>query len=177
MNVLSFLRRAIAAPACLMVVGLAVMDTAGSAGPAIAQTSPGHEAQPQKMLRYAFLIAQTTFDPAQITDLYSRTMAASIFDAPFENAFLARPTQMRTNTAAALPEVSEDFKTFTIRIRPAIYFADDPAFKGPDGKPVKRELTADPGLQRGAPAFQHRPHSTQELRAAASPGYRRRSHL
>ena len=126
-----------------MVVGLAVMAPAGSAGPAIAQTSPGHEAPPQKMLRYAFLMAQTTFDPAQITDLYSRTVAASIFDAPLENAFLARPTQMRTNTAAAQPEVSEDFKTFTIRIRPAIYFADAPAFKGPDGMPVKRELTAE----------------------------------
>ena len=94
-----------------MVGGLSVMAPAASAGPVIAQTSPGHEAQPQKMLRYAFLIAQTTFDPAQITDLYPRTVAASIFDAPLENAFLARPTQMRTNTAAALPELSEDFKT------------------------------------------------------------------
>ena len=44
---------------------------------------------------------------------------------------------MRTNTAAAMPEVSADFKTFTFRIRSGIHFADDPAFKG-----VKRELTA-----------------------------------
>src|SRR5258708_7047658 len=36
-----------------------------------------------------------------------------------------------------MPEVSDDFKTWTIRIRPGIYFADDPAFKG-----MKRELTA-----------------------------------
>ena len=35
-----------------------------------------------KTLRYAFPIAETGFDPAQITDLYSRTVAASIFDAP-----------------------------------------------------------------------------------------------
>ena len=34
------------------------------------------------------------------------------------------------NTAAALPEVSDDFRRFTLRIRPGIYFADDPAFKG-----------------------------------------------
>jgi ABC-type transport system substrate-binding protein len=37
---------------------------------------------------------------------------------------------MRPNTAASMPEVSDDFKTFTFRIKPGIYFADDPAFKG-----------------------------------------------
>ena len=36
-----------------------------------------------------------------------------------------------------MPEVSEDFKVFTFRIKPGIFFADDPAFKG-----QKRELTA-----------------------------------
>ena len=36
-----------------------------------------------------------------------------------------------------MPEVSPDGKTWTVRIRPGIYFADDPAFKG-----RKRELTA-----------------------------------
>ena len=44
---------------------------------------------------------------------------------------------MRPNTAAAMPEVSADFRTFTFRIQPGIYFADDPAFKG-----ERRELTA-----------------------------------
>ena len=37
----------------------------------------------------------------------------------------------------ALPDVSSDFQTFTFRIRPGIYFADDPAFGG-----KRRELTA-----------------------------------
>jgi ABC-type transport system substrate-binding protein len=44
---------------------------------------------------------------------------------------------MRPNSAAAMPEVSADFRTFIFRIQPGIYFADDPAFKG-----AKRELTA-----------------------------------
>ncbi|WP_077036830.1 ABC transporter substrate-binding protein [Pelomonas sp. KK5] len=94
-------------------------------------------AEPVKVLRYAFRIAETGFDPAQISDLYSRTMAANIFDAPLKYAYLARPYQLKPNTAAAMPEVSADFKTWTIRIRPGIHFADDPAFKG-----RKRELTA-----------------------------------
>jgi ABC-type transport system substrate-binding protein len=45
---------------------------------------------------------------------------------------------MRPATAAAMPEVSDDFRTFTFRIKPGIYFVDDPAFKG-----KKRELTAE----------------------------------
>jgi ABC-type transport system substrate-binding protein len=45
--------------------------------------------------------------------------------------------KLRANTAVSLPEVSPDGTTFTMRIKPGIYFADDPAFKG---KP--RELVA-----------------------------------
>ena len=104
---------------------------------------PSQTAQPLKVIRYAFLIAETSFDPAQISDLYSRTVVAGMIEAPLEFEFLAKPARMRPNTAAAMPEVSEDFKTFTFRIKPGIYFADDPAFKGKDGRQVRRELTAE----------------------------------
>jgi ABC-type transport system substrate-binding protein len=104
--------------------------------PAAAQATQA--AQPLKVLRYAFLIAETSFDPAQISDLYSRTVVAGMIEAPLEFEFMAKPARMRPNTAASMPEVSDDFKTFTFRIKPGIYFADDPAFKG-----VKRELTAE----------------------------------
>jgi len=106
------------------------------AGLALASAAEPSKAAP-KTLRYAFPVAETSFDPAQISDLYSRTVAAGIFDAPLEFAFMARPFQLRPNTAAAMPEVSADFRSFTIRIRPGIHFDDDPAFGG-----RKRELTA-----------------------------------
>jgi ABC-type transport system substrate-binding protein len=95
-------------------------------------------AAPPKTLRYAFPVAESTFDPAPITDLYSRTVVAGIFEAPLEFAFLARPARLRPNTAAAMPEVSADFRSFTFRIKPGIFFADDPAFKG-----ARRELVAE----------------------------------
>jgi ABC-type transport system substrate-binding protein len=92
---------------------------------------------PQKVLRYAFRIAETGFDPPQLSDLYSRTIVASIFDSLYEWEFLARPVRMRPRTAAGMPEASPDFKTYTIRLRPGLYFNDDPAF---DGR--RRELVA-----------------------------------
>jgi ABC-type transport system substrate-binding protein len=122
--------------ATALLAALAGAPAAWAQGAAAPVTGEG--AAPSKVLRYAFRIAETGFDPAQITDLYSRTVAAGIFDAPFEYAFLSKPTRMRPNTAAALPEVSADFKTFTVRIKPGIYFADDPAFNG-----KRRELTAE----------------------------------
>ena len=94
-------------------------------------------AHAEKILRYAFQIAETGFDPAQINDVYSAIIFCHIFDSPLQYDFLARPFKIKPNTAAALPEVSADGRTWTIRIRPGIYFAADPAFKG-----KKRELTA-----------------------------------
>jgi ABC-type transport system substrate-binding protein len=90
-----------------------------------------------KVLRYAFPIAETGFDPAQVVDIYSRTVTAHIFDALYMYDHLARPYLIRPNVADGMPQVSDDFRTWTIRLKPGIFFADDPAFKG---KP--RELVA-----------------------------------
>jgi ABC-type transport system substrate-binding protein len=90
-----------------------------------------------KVLRYAFRVAETGFDPAQVQDLYSNTVLANIFDAPLTYDFLARPARIVPNTAVAMPELSPDFTTLTVQIRPGIRFQDHPAF---GGKP--RELVA-----------------------------------
>ncbi len=90
-----------------------------------------------KVLRVAFPAAETGFDPAQTNDIYSRTVTAHVFEAPFRYDHLARPAKIRPNTAVELPEVSDDFSTWTIRLKPGIRFQDDPAFGG-----QPRELTA-----------------------------------
>jgi ABC-type transport system substrate-binding protein len=105
-----------------------------------AQNTPATQDRPvagQKVLRYAFRVAETGFDPAQVNDLYSSTVIANIFDAPLSYDFLARPAKIVPNTATALPEVSDDFRTLTIRLRPGIFFQDHPAFQG-----KRRELVA-----------------------------------
>ncbi len=109
-----------------------LLSAAGAVGAA-----PDKTAAAPKVLRYAFVAAETGFDPARINDLYSRIVTAHLFDSLYEYDPLARPVQVRPNVAVALPEVSDDHRTWTVRIRPGIYFADDPAFKG-----VKRELVA-----------------------------------
>ena len=100
---------------------------------ATAQTSKPAE----KVFRYAFTAAETGFDPAQLSDLYSRILTANMFDALYTYDYLARPLVIRPNLAAGMPEVSADFKTYTVKLKPGVYFSDDPAFKG-----KKRELVA-----------------------------------
>jgi ABC-type transport system substrate-binding protein len=102
-----------------------------------AHAQPAAVGDAPRVLRYAFQVAETGFDPAQISDLYSRTIVAGIIEAPLAFDFLARPFKMKPNTLVAMPEISEDFRTFTFRVKPGIFFADDPAFKG-----SKRELVA-----------------------------------
>jgi ABC-type transport system substrate-binding protein len=121
-------------PLPALVTSLVLACSAVAAQP---QQPPQQQQPPRKVLRYAFPIAETGFDPAQISDLYSRTVASNIFEAPLTYDYLARPVKFKPQTAVALPEISDDGKRFVFRIKPGIHFADDPVFKG-----QKRELTA-----------------------------------
>ena len=94
-------------------------------------------ADASKVLHVAFIAPETGFDPQAASDLYSNYVNRQIFDALYAYDYLARPYKVVPNTAAALPEISADGLTWTIRIKPGIYFSDDPVFKG-----KKRELIA-----------------------------------
>jgi len=114
---------------------------AGLAGGASALWPVPAPAQPAatrgKVLRYAFNAAETGFDPSRISDLYSRIVTTHIFEPLYRYDYLARPYKVVPCTAVGMPEVSDDFRVWTVRVQPGIHFTDDPAF---GGRP--RELTA-----------------------------------
>jgi ABC-type transport system substrate-binding protein len=94
-------------------------------------------APPKKVLKLAFRVAETSFDPVKVNDIYSRTITPHIFEALYQYDHLARPVKIKPLLADGMPQVSPDFRTWTIKLRPGIYFADDPAFKG-----QRREVVA-----------------------------------
>lgn len=96
-----------------------------------------YAADSAKVLRVAIPVAETGFDPQAAGDAYSNYIDRTIFDPLYKYDYLARPFRLVPNTAVALPEISADRLTWTMRVRPGIYFADDPVFKG-----RRRELTA-----------------------------------
>jgi ABC-type transport system substrate-binding protein len=116
-----------------------------------AQAQTGTE--PPKVLRYAFRIAETGFDTAQVSDIYSRIVIAHIVEGLYHYDHLARPYKIKPMLADGMPEVSADFKIWTVKIKPGIYFADDPAFKGKPREVVAEDFVyalkrfADPKLK------------------------------
>ena len=113
---------------------LAIAALAGSTG-AYANTNP---ADPSKVIRTAFEAADDGFDMVKTQNFYSGWVSEVIFETLLTYDYLARPAKLVPETAEAMPEISEDGKTYTFHIKKGIYFAPDPAFKG-----VRRELTAE----------------------------------
>jgi ABC-type transport system substrate-binding protein len=94
-------------------------------------------AAPVKTIRFSFLIAETEFDPARVSDLYSNTINDAIFEPLLTYDYLARPVKLKPSMAAAMPEITEDGTVYTFKIRPGVFFTPDAAFG--DGK---REVTS-----------------------------------
>jgi len=90
-----------------------------------------------KVLRYAFNAAETGFDPAKVFDLYSRIVTSHIFENLYNFDHLARPPKIKPVIAEGPATHSADFRTWTVRIKRGVFFADDPVFKG-----QRRELVA-----------------------------------
>jgi len=99
--------------------------------------SPAHAADMSRTLRVAFPVAENGFDPQVIYDTYSDAVCAAIFEPLYRYDYFARPVRMVPNTADGMPEITDGGRTYTIRVKPGIYFAADPAFNG-----KKRELIA-----------------------------------
>jgi ABC-type transport system substrate-binding protein len=113
---------------------VALVACNGCVPPAVAQTGA---ASTLKTLHVAFPVAETGFDPQATSDLYSDHVQRAIFDTLYGFDYLARPYKRVPRTAAALPQIDDGGRAWTIKVRPGIYFADDPAFNG-----KRRELTA-----------------------------------
>ena len=90
-----------------------------------------------KVLRIA-LPDITSLDPQQGTDLYSTRITTHIFEGLYQYDYLSTPAKIIPDTAAAMPEITDNGRTWSVRLQKGIRFADDAAFRG---KP--RELVAD----------------------------------
>ena len=96
-----------------------------------------HAATSAKILRLTFQAAKSGFDPVKVSDYYSGTIIEAIFEPLLTYDYLARPVKLVPNVAEALPAISDDGRTYTVKLRRGIYFAEDPVFNG-----RRRELTA-----------------------------------
>jgi len=94
-------------------------------------------ADPGKVLRLAINELET-LDPQQYAESPSYDVLRAIYEGLYQFDYLSDPPRLVPVTAAALPEIGADGRTWVMRLQQGIYFTDDPAFKG-----ARRELTAD----------------------------------
>ena len=119
----------------LTLVG-SVLILIGLWSSAVSAQSP-NPADLNKILRVAFPVAETGFDPVRVNDVYSNTVTAAIFQSLVTYDWMAKPNKVVPDAAAAMPEITEDGTLYTFKIRPGLYFAPHPVFKG-----KKREVVA-----------------------------------
>lgn len=98
--------------------------------PAAAQAAP-------KVVHAFLSTSETGLDPAVASDIATLCLLENLFDPLLRYDYLARPLKLQGNTAKAVPQAGDQGRTYTLELRPGIYFTPDPAFKG---KP--REVTA-----------------------------------
>lgn len=94
-------------------------------------------ADPNKVIRTTTQSGESSFDCQLESDESSTMYCDSMFDSLLQYDHLARPIKLQGRTAQALPGISADGKTYTLKLKHGIYFIDSPAFKG-----KRRELVA-----------------------------------
>ena len=94
-------------------------------------------ADPAKVLHLALSRAETGFDPARASEVYSGEVISAIMEPLLTFDYLARPVKLVPLTAEEVPKPEDEGRRYTFRIRKGIHFAADPAFGG-----RLRELTA-----------------------------------
>jgi ABC-type transport system substrate-binding protein len=117
----------------LKIIFLLVLSILGACGQA---PDTGSES-PVKIYKHAMDGAPGSLDPAQAASIYANFIVVNLYDTLYRYKYLARPYQLQPNLAAAMPEVSADGLTLTIRIKQGVFFNDDPAFEGARGREVK----------------------------------------
>ncbi len=90
-----------------------------------------------RTMRIGLPLMPDTLDPARSDNGVTSIVMAGIYDTLYALDPIARPAAIVPLAAADLPEVSPDYRTITVRVRPGIYFTPHASF---GGKP--RELGA-----------------------------------
>lgn len=130
---IALLAFAVAAPS-VAAPAFAAPPRAGAVPTAADETkAPDHA----KVLHLALPRAETGFDPARASEVYSGEVISAIMEPLLTFDYLARPVKLVPLTAEEVPKPEDQGRRYTFRVRKGIYFAPDPAFGG-----HPRELTA-----------------------------------
>lgn len=129
-------RRLLSALTLIATLGISLQS-----GSAMARTGnasiPANPAKAVKTLNVLVTTPESSFDPALASDITTLSVNENLFEPMLRYDYLARPLKLKPNTLRAMPEISADGKTYTLRLQAGIFFSEDAAFGG-----KRRELQA-----------------------------------
>ncbi|HUH93649.1 MAG TPA: ABC transporter substrate-binding protein [Casimicrobiaceae bacterium] len=99
--------------------------------------TPAHAADPGKRWHGILPEDVPSFDPSGPTNTSAAAVEELIFERLLTYDYLARPAKLVPMLAEAMPVISDEGRTWTVKVRRGVTFAPDPAFKD-----RRRELTA-----------------------------------
>lgn len=111
----------------------------GACGKSADQRTTGKDGSPLKVYRHSMDGAPTNLDPLHAATIYANFLVLNTYDTLYSYKYLARPYELKPNLAAAMPQISDDGLSYTIRIKPGVRFINDAAFANGQG----RELVAE----------------------------------
>jgi ABC-type transport system substrate-binding protein len=124
---------------------------------ALASCAGGADAS-KKVLNRSVIAKLKSFDPANLTDLYTSTVAGDAMETLYEYKYLADQFELEPLLAEGQPTVSADGLTYTIKIRKDAFYYDGTktVFKEGKGRAVKAsdfvysiKRLADPTVESG----------------------------
>ena len=115
----------------LRFLAAALALAAATAAPAPAAPAAG------KVLHAFLSTGETGLDPAVASDLASLSLLENLFEPMLRYDYAARPVKLVPASLSAMPASDASGKVWTFRLKPGMFFSDDPAFKG-----RKREVVA-----------------------------------
>lgn len=96
--------------------------------------------RPGEVVSYRQIYRIRTLDPAVASDVYAALEVAKVYETLLQYNYLDRPYHVEPLLAQAMPDISTDGLTYTFKVRPGIFFQDDPCFKKTGGR--GREVVA-----------------------------------
>ncbi len=69
-----------------------------------------------------------SIDPATCGDTTSATMQGQVYESLYTYHYLKRPVELVPQLAANMPEISEDGRIYTFKLRPDVHYARNPCF-------------------------------------------------
>jgi ABC-type transport system substrate-binding protein len=93
----------------------------------------------QKVLNWPLGDDLKTLDPALSTDRNAYSVLTLASETLYQFNFKKIPSVLEPLLAEALPRISADGRTYTIRIKKGVFFTDDPAFPNGRGRELKAQ--------------------------------------